>query len=127
MLYTDTVGFIRDLPEELVNAFRATLEELHDADLLMHVVDGANPGAPDRVDAVNRIVDDATPPAECRQRKIGLSRNAFGFSKCLEGERRKEIEVPAAEVVEGIVRQLVRCSCSTVRIFVLGTQRRSFA
>lgn len=58
VLYTDTVGFIRDLPEELVNAFRATLEELHDADLLVHVVDGANPGAPDRVTAVNRIMDE---------------------------------------------------------------------
>jgi GTP-binding protein HflX len=57
-LYTDTVGFIRDLPSELVDAFRATLEELHDADLLLHVVDAATPGAPDRVAAVNRILDD---------------------------------------------------------------------
>ena len=46
VLYTDTVGFIRDLPDELVNAFRATLEELHDADILLHVVDAATPGAP---------------------------------------------------------------------------------
>ncbi len=60
VLYTDTVGFIRDLPAELVNAFRATLEELHDADLLLllHVVDAASPGAPDRVEAVNRILDE---------------------------------------------------------------------
>ena len=58
VIFTDTVGFIRDLPEELVNAFRATLEELHDADLLLHVVDGAAPGAPDRVDAVQRILDE---------------------------------------------------------------------
>ena len=57
-LFTDTVGFIRDLPDELVNAFRATLEELHDADILLHVVDAATPGAPDRVDAVNRILDE---------------------------------------------------------------------
>ncbi len=57
VLYTDTVGFIRDLPDELVNAFRATLEELHHADILLHVVDGATPGAPDRVEAVNRILD----------------------------------------------------------------------
>jgi GTP-binding protein HflX len=57
-LFTDTVGFIRDLPEELINAFRATLEELHDADYLLHVVDAAAPGAPDRVDSVNRILDD---------------------------------------------------------------------
>lgn len=58
VVYTDTVGFIRDLPAELVNAFRATLEELHDADVLLHVVDGASPGAPDRVDAVQRILDE---------------------------------------------------------------------
>jgi GTPase len=58
VLFTDTVGFIRDLPEELVNAFRATLEELHDADLLLHVVDAAQPGAPARVDAVQRILDE---------------------------------------------------------------------
>lgn len=57
-IFTDTVGFIRDLPDELVNAFRATLEELHHADLLLHVVDGAAPGAPDRVDAVQRILDE---------------------------------------------------------------------
>jgi GTPase len=57
VLYTDTVGFIRDLPDELVNAFRATLEELHDADLLLHVVDGATPGASDRTTAVDKILD----------------------------------------------------------------------
>jgi len=56
-VFTDTVGFIRDLPDELVDAFRATLEELHDADVLLHVVDAAAPGAPDRVDAVQRILD----------------------------------------------------------------------
>lgn len=57
VLYTDTVGFIRDLPDELVNAFRATLEELHDADLLLHVVDAASAGAVDRFAAVERILD----------------------------------------------------------------------
>ena len=58
VIYTDTVGFIRDLPSELVDAFRATLEELHEADVLLHVVDAASPGAGDRVDAVNRILDE---------------------------------------------------------------------
>ena len=58
VIYTDTVGFIRDLPEELVSAFRATLEELHDADVMLHVVDAAAPGAPDRVVAVERILDE---------------------------------------------------------------------
>jgi GTP-binding protein HflX len=41
-LITDTVGFIRDLPPDLIAAFRATLEELRDADLLVHVIDGAS-------------------------------------------------------------------------------------
>ena len=43
VVLTDTVGFIRDLPDALRKAFRATLEELHDADLLLHVVDASDP------------------------------------------------------------------------------------
>ena len=43
VIITDTVGFIRDLPEDLMKAFEATLEELHDADLLLHVVDASSP------------------------------------------------------------------------------------
>src|SRR2546422_3934274 len=42
-IVTDTVGFIRNLPAELMGAFRATLEELHDADLLLHVADLGSP------------------------------------------------------------------------------------
>ena len=42
-IITDTVGFIRRLPESLMEAFAATLEELHDADLLLHVVDASSP------------------------------------------------------------------------------------
>ena len=45
IIITDTVGFIRDLPHDLARAFRATLEELDEADLLLHVVDAADPGA----------------------------------------------------------------------------------
>lgn len=56
VIITDTVGFIRDLPKDLVNAFRATLEELGDADLLLHVVDAADPHAADQVRAVDGIL-----------------------------------------------------------------------
>jgi len=56
VIITDTVGFIRDLPKDLVNAFRATLEELGDADLLLHVVDAADPDAPEQVRAVESIL-----------------------------------------------------------------------
>ena len=53
----DTVGFIRDLPDTLKNAFRATLEELHDADLLLHVVDAADPRREQHIDAVLDVLD----------------------------------------------------------------------
>ena len=58
VIITDTVGFIRDLPKELLAAFRATLEELTDASLLMHVVDASNSDVERRVEAVHRIIDD---------------------------------------------------------------------
>jgi GTP-binding protein HflX len=57
VIITDTVGFIRDLPPELVTAFRATLEELADADLLLHVVDVATPDWERRTDAVRKVLD----------------------------------------------------------------------
>jgi GTP-binding protein HflX len=56
VIITDTVGFIRDLPPDLVNAFRATLEELSDADLLLHVVDASDPRHPDQIAAVEEIL-----------------------------------------------------------------------
>jgi len=56
VIVTDTVGFIRDLPEDLVSAFRATLEELHDADLLLHVADAADPRIDAQVEAVEEIL-----------------------------------------------------------------------
>ena len=55
-IITDTVGFIRDLPPDLKSAFRATLEELFEADLLLHVVDAAADGFEDRIEAVNKIL-----------------------------------------------------------------------
>jgi GTP-binding protein HflX len=58
VVITDTVGFIADLPKDLVAAFRATLEELADADLLLHVVDAADPRLDDKIRAVERILKD---------------------------------------------------------------------
>jgi GTP-binding protein HflX len=58
VIITDTVGFIRKLPKSLVGAFRATLEELEDADMLLHVVDVANPRFEEQIGAVEKILDD---------------------------------------------------------------------
>jgi GTP-binding protein HflX len=56
VVVTDTVGFIRDLPEDLVAAFRATLEELEDADLLVHLVDASNARFPQHITSVEKIL-----------------------------------------------------------------------
>lgn len=53
---SDTVGFIRDLPHGLVDAFQATLQEAIDADLLLHVVDASNPGFPEQIQQVQKVL-----------------------------------------------------------------------
>ncbi len=53
---SDTVGFIRDLPHGLIDAFRATLQEAADADLLLHVVDAANPNYPEQIAQVQSVL-----------------------------------------------------------------------
>jgi GTP-binding protein HflX len=58
VIITDTVGFIRDLPRDLMVAFRATLEELEGADLLLHVIDISNPGFEEQIQAVESIIAD---------------------------------------------------------------------
>jgi GTPase len=53
----DTVGFVRDLPHELVAAFRSTLQEAREADLLLHVIDAADPERNDRIAQVNEVLE----------------------------------------------------------------------
>jgi len=56
VLLSDTVGFIQKLPHHLVESFRATLEEVHEADLLIHVIDVSNPNFQAQIDAVNTVL-----------------------------------------------------------------------
>lgn len=58
VIITDTVGFIRDLPDELMQAFKATLEELEEADLLVHVIDISNPCYQDHINIVEKILQE---------------------------------------------------------------------
>ncbi len=58
VVFTDTVGFVRHLPTQLVEAFRSTLEEVAEADLLLHVVDGSDPLPMDQISAVRGVVAD---------------------------------------------------------------------
>ncbi len=58
VVITDTVGFIRDLPQDLLGAFRATLDEMQDADLILHVVDISNPRFEQQMESVDKILTD---------------------------------------------------------------------
>ncbi|MFQ5512803.1 MAG: GTPase HflX [Myxococcota bacterium] len=57
VIVTDTVGFIRDLPPDLVAGFRSTLEEIRDASVLLHVVDASSPAAPRHIEAVHATLE----------------------------------------------------------------------
>jgi GTP-binding protein HflX len=56
--FTDTVGFVRQLPHQLVEAFRSTLEEVAESDLLLHVVDGSHPDPEGQISAVRAVLAD---------------------------------------------------------------------
>ena len=54
----DTVGFIRKLPTQLVESFKSTLDEVREADLLLHVVDISHPNFEDHISSVNNILNE---------------------------------------------------------------------
>ncbi len=58
VIITDTVGFIKDLPKDLMVAFRATLEELEGADVLLHIIDISNPRFKEQIESVEKILGD---------------------------------------------------------------------
>lgn len=58
VVLADTVGFLRELPHDLIAAFRATLEEVSQADLLLHVVDASHPGRGEQIAAVDAVLDE---------------------------------------------------------------------
>jgi GTP-binding protein HflX len=75
LLLTDTVGFIQKLPTDLVAAFRATLEEVTEADLIVHVVDASSPTATEQAETVEEVLQDldaATKPRVVALNKVDL-------------------------------------------------------
>jgi len=57
-LLSDTVGFIRKLPTQLVESFKSTLDEVHEADMLLHVVDIAHPNFEEHIESVNQLLSE---------------------------------------------------------------------
>ncbi|MBX3637810.1 MAG: GTPase HflX [Rubrivivax sp.] len=103
---SDTVGFIRDLPHKLVEAFRATLQEAADADLLLHVVDAASPQLAEQMAEVERVLDE-----------IGAAGvpQLLVYNKCdlLEDSRQPRDAVDWIEVASGLRRRRVFVSART--------------
>ena len=103
---SDTVGFIRDLPHKLVEAFEATLHEAAEADLLLHVVDAASPVLAEQQAEVERVLED-----------IGASAvpQIWVYNKCdlLEESQRSREPTDWTEVHPGVHRQRVFVSAAT--------------
>ena len=90
IILSDTVGFISDLPTELVAAFRATLEEVLDADLVLHVRDISHPEAADQAEDVDRILADLKLPEDKPRLEV------WNKTDCLEPETHASILTQAS-------------------------------
>ena len=86
MLFTDTVGFIQKLPTQLVAAFRATLEEITEADALLHVVDATHPNAMEQAQTVMETLDELG--AGMKQMVIALNK-----SDKLDSDEKRELAI----------------------------------
>jgi GTP-binding protein HflX len=114
VLLTDTVGFIKKLPHGLVEAFKATLEEVVQADLLLHVVDISHPQAEEQIEAVNAVLKEigaAEKPVLMVFNKV--DRLAGGFPAALREKFSNSVAI-SAKTGEGIAPLLAE----------LGTQLR---
>lgn len=105
---SDTVGFIRDLPHKLVEAFQATLSEAVDADLLLHVVDASSPVLQEQVDEVDRVLEDigaAQVPQILVYNKLDrleLSARPRSLADALEGRSGRMVPRVFVSALEGL-------------------------
>jgi len=100
VIITDTVGFIRDLPENLKGAFKSTLEELQDADVLLHVVDVSSDGFKSRVSSVETVLQEL----ELNKKESILVLNKTDLLEDFETEYIKKGEIPDGADAERYAR-----------------------
>ncbi|SHO50152.1 GTPase HflX [Desulfopila aestuarii] len=110
VIITDTVGFIRNLPADLLQAFMATLEELQEADLLVHVIDISNPNHHDHIQVVERLL---------RELDLGDIPVLKVFNKMDRVENPEEIRIEAER--EGVV--ISALDASTLKPFLIQAER----
>ena len=115
LLLTDTVGFVQRLPTTLVAAFRATLEEVGEADLLVHVVDASSPTMQRQMEAVEEVLDEIG----AGQRPIVLALNKVDALPCdapihLEGKTASLPAVRVSALRRSGIDELLRCISETL-------------
>ena len=89
IVISDTVGFIRELPHTLIAAFRATLEETVQSDILLHVVDASSPNREEQIEEVNKVLQEIGAdevPQILVLNKIDLAESSLGTSGCRRNE-----------------------------------------
>ncbi|PQO24177.1 GTPase HflX [Rhodobacteraceae bacterium WD3A24] len=116
VILSDTVGFISDLPTQLVAAFRATLEEVLEADLIVHVRDISHPETEEQAEDVDSIladlgVSEATPRIELWN-KIDLLAPAEAAARATQADRREDVCLISATTGEGLDRALEMVSAA---------------
>lgn len=120
VLLSDTVGFIRNLPHHLVSSFQATLQEVMQADLLLHMVDASHPQAMSQVESVNQVLAEL----KCRDKPVLLLFNKIDqvdpvektiiskqfpealFISALKSSGLEELEARVTELVESSYEEL---------------------
>ncbi len=112
-LITDTVGFIRKLPHNLVESFKATLEEVAEADLILHIIDCSHPQVEQQIDAVNVVLQEIgaeEKPVLCVLNKIDTEEGA-GAAKRLARTLGRSVAVSAVsgENMDGLLDELSDC------------------
>lgn len=136
-LVTDTVGFIRKLPHHLVASFRATLEEVGEADLLLHVIDASAPDWEHQVEAVNDVLADMARPGQsvllvfhkvdrldhARQRALHERSTALLGPHVLTTVE----ETDGLEPLRDVIRARIRARRPTVRLVLSAGDGRTLA
>ncbi len=119
---TDTVGFVRKLPHQLVDAFKTTLDVVRDADLLVHVVDGSGPDPQDCIEAVHVVLDQIGAggiPELTVFNKADLNDNAAALARRHEGS--VAVSAHTGEGIDKLVESIanrVRSMTETVDLLV---------
>ncbi len=111
VVLVDTVGFIDKLPHAFIQAFNATLEETKDADLLLHVVDIADPHYKEKIEVVNKVLKEigaSDIPTILVYNKIDKLQGPFEVPKdviCLSAKNNKGVEILKAEIEEKLFQE----------------------